>query len=96
MEITERGRTRELFENLGGIVADGFPAIHSPVSRTQTGTAYLKAPGLVMLSKPQVNVRGLDGFLEGFDPELGFPGYIDDPTELPDSSQLCKTAGQLC
>ncbi len=49
-----------------------------------------------MLSKPQVNVRGLDGFLEGFDPELGFPAYIDDPTELPDSSQLCKTAGQLC
>ncbi len=96
METTERGRTTELFENLGGTVADGFPAIHSSVSRTQTGTVYLKAPGVVMLSKPQVNVRGFGGFLEGFDPELGFPAYIDDPTELPDSSQLCKTAGQLC
>jgi thymidylate synthase (FAD) len=49
-----------------------------------------------MLSKPQVNVQSLGGFLEGFDPELEFPGYIDDPTELPGSSQLCKTAGQLC
>ncbi len=96
METTERGRTTELFENLGGTVADGFPAIQSPVSRTRTGTAYLKAPGVVMLSKPQVNVQSLAGFLEGFDPELGFPAYIDDPTELPGSSQLCKTAGQLC
>jgi len=97
LEITERGRTIELFESLGGTVAaDGFPVIHSPVSRTQAGAAYLKAPGVVMLSKPQVNVWGLGGFLEGFDPELVFPAYIDDPTELPDSSQLCKTAGQLC
>ena len=96
METTERGHTTELFESLGGTVADGFPAIHSPVYRTGTGTAYLKAPGVVMLSKPQVNLRGLGDFLEGFDPELGFPAYIDDPTELPDSSQLCKTAGQLC
>jgi thymidylate synthase (FAD) len=94
LETTER--TTELFESLGGTVADGFPAIHSPVYRTQVGAVYLKGPGVVMLSKPQVNVRGLGGFLEGFDPELGFPAYIDDPIELPDSSQLCKTAGQLC
>ena len=39
---------------------------------------------------------GLAGFLEGFDPELRFPEYLDDPTKLPDSSQLCKTAGQTC
>ncbi len=96
METTERGRITELFENLGGTVEDGFPAIHSPVSHTQMGTAYLKAAGVVMLTRPQTNVRGLGGFLEGFDPSSEFPAYIDDPTGLPDSSQLCKTAGQLC
>jgi thymidylate synthase (FAD) len=97
LETTERGgHVSELFEELGGTVSDGFPAIHSPVSRTDAGTAYLKTPGVVMLARPQTNVAGLGGFLEGFDEALRFPEYLDDPTELPDSSQLCKTAGQLC
>ena len=98
METSERNaeRASELFDALGGTVADGFPAIHSPVSRTGRGTAYLRAPGVVMLARPRTNVAGLAGFLEGFDEELGFPAYVDDPTPLPDSSQLCKTAGQLC
>jgi thymidylate synthase (FAD) len=89
-------RVSELFEEMGGTVEDGFPAVHSPVYRTGTGTPYLKAPGIVMLARPQTNVAGLAGFLEGFDPELRFPEYLDDPTRLPDSSQLCKTAGQTC
>src|SRR5829696_1217568 len=98
METTERNteRARQLFEELGGIVRDGFPAIHSPVRRTQVGTPYLKRPGVVMISKHQTNVAGLEGFLEGFDPNLRFTEYLDDPTELPGSSQLCKTAGQTC
>ena len=98
METTERNamRAEKLFEGLGGVVQDGFPAIHSPVHHTASGTAYLRTPGVVVLARPQTNVRGLGGFLEGFDPGLGFPGYLDDPTGLPDSSQLCKTAGQLC
>ncbi len=98
METTETGARRapQLFETLGGTVADGFPAVHSPVYRTGEGTPYLKAPGVVMLAKPQTNVAGLAGFLGGFDPGLRFPGYLDDPTPLPDSSQLCKMAGQLC
>ncbi|HEV2745649.1 MAG TPA: FAD-dependent thymidylate synthase, partial [Rubrobacter sp.] len=98
METTERSaaRAEELFRGLGGAVQEGFPAIHAPVYSTAAGTAYLKTPGVVVLAKPQTNVAGLGGFLEGFDPDLGFPGYLDDPTELPDSSQLCKTAGQLC
>jgi len=98
LETTERTAqlARELFEKLGGSVQDGFPAVHSPVYRTGTGTPYLKAPGVVMLARPQTNVAGLAGFLEGFDSELRFPEYLDDPTRLPDSSQLCKTAGQTC
>jgi flavin-dependent thymidylate synthase len=86
----------ELFGALGGTVVDGFPAIHSPVFRTAGGTAYLKAAGVVMLARPRTNIAGLAGFLEGFDPELGFVSYLDDPTPLPDSSQLCKTSGQTC
>jgi flavin-dependent thymidylate synthase len=96
LETSERNAVSELFEALGGTVADGFPAIHSPVFHTKEGTPYLKAPGVVMLARPRTNVAGLAGFLEGFDPELGFPAYLDDPTRLPDSSQLCKIAGQTC
>ncbi len=98
METTERDadHAARLFDTLGGTVADGFPAIHSPVYHTGAGTAYLQAPGVVMLARPQTNVAGLAGFLEGFDPALGFPSYLDDSIRLPDSSQLCKTAGQTC
>src|ERR671920_2649574 len=98
METTERNaeRAQLLFEELGGTVNDGFPTIHSQIHHTEAGTPYLKSPGVVVLAKPQTNVAGLGGFLEGFDPDLRFPEYLDDPTVLPDSSQLCKTAGQLC
>ena len=97
METTERaGHISELFKASGGTVSDGFPAVHSPVSHTPAGTAYLKAPGVVMLAKPQTNLAGLKDFLGGLDSSLSFPAYLDDPTELPGSSQLCKTAGQLC
>jgi thymidylate synthase (FAD) len=91
-----RGRVEELFGAVGGTAESGFPAIHSPVSHTRAGTAYLKSPGVVMLSRPQVDISGLGGFLSGFDLSLDFPAYLDDPTLLPDSSQLAKTAGQLC
>jgi thymidylate synthase (FAD) len=94
METKERAQ--QLFETLGGTVTDGFPAIHSPVFHTEAGTPYLKRPGVVVLARPQTNVAGLGGFLEGFDPNLRFPEYIEDPTDLPDSTQLCKTAGQVC
>jgi len=98
VETTERNAARmgKLFEELGGTVVDGFPAIDSPMHHTRAGTPYLKGPGVVMFAKPQTNVAGLAGFLEGFDPDLRFPEYLDDPTRLPDSSQLCKTSGQVC
>jgi thymidylate synthase (FAD) len=98
LETTTRNaeRAKNLFQELGGETSNGFPAIHSPAHRTRSGTPYLRAPGVIMLAKPQTNVAGLAGFLEGFDPDLRFPEYLDDPTELPDSSQLCKTAGQAC
>lgn len=88
---------QNLFDSLGGTNSGGFPAIHSQVFHTPGRlTPYLKTPGVVMLSKPQVDVSALRGFLEGFGPSLNFPAYLDDPTALPDSSQLCKTSGQTC
>jgi thymidylate synthase (FAD) len=98
LETTGRSTERiaELFGELGGELVEGFPAVHSPVYHTGTGTAFLRMPGVVMLAKPQTNVANLGAFLEGFDPSSGFPEYLEDPTALPDSSQLCKTAGQLC
>jgi flavin-dependent thymidylate synthase len=98
LETTERNprRASELFEELGGTVVDGFPAIHSSVHHTRAGTPYLKSPGVLTLAQPRTNVAGLAGFLEGFDPKLGFIEYLADPTRLPGSSQLCKTAGQTC
>jgi thymidylate synthase (FAD) len=98
LETTEPGvqRASELFEEMGGTVAEGFPAIHTPVHHTKAGTPYLRSPGVIMLARPRTSIAGLAGFLEGFDPSLGFPDYLEDPTPLPDSSQLCKTAGQVC
>ncbi len=94
--IKEAGDAEGLFTELGGRLSNGFPVIDSETKHTEAGTPYLSGPGVVMLSRPQANVAGLAGFLEGFDPELRFPDYLDDPTELPASSQVAKTAGQLC
>jgi thymidylate synthase (FAD) len=94
--LETREYAAELFERFGGESTSGFPAIHSRVLRTAAGTPYLRAPGVVMISRPQTNLEGLAGFLGGFDPSLRFPEYLDDPTELPGSAQLCKTAGQVC
>jgi len=73
-----------------------FPAIHSQVHHTAAGTPYLREPGIVLIAQPQVDLSGLRGFLEGFDPELEFPAYLDDPVQLPPAEQLVKVAGQLC
>ncbi len=74
----------------------GFPAIHSPVHYSPGGALYLLKPGVVLIARPNTNLGGLAGFLDGFDPSLHFSEYLDDPTNLPDGSQLCKVAGQVC
>ena len=87
---------REIFEALRGRDASGFPAIDSEVFHTDAGTPYLQHAGVVMLAKPDVSTEGIRPFLEGFASELEFPGYLDDPTELPPASRLSKVAGQTC
>jgi thymidylate synthase (FAD) len=85
-----------VFEKLGGAEANGFPLIGSDVFHTDAGTPYLKHPGVAMIARPQVELEGLRGFLSGFGDDLGFAGYLDDPTALTPGAQLSKTAGQTC
>lgn len=92
---TETTHPDALFDALGGDDA-GLPALHSEVRHTAAGTPYLCEPGVVMIARPATDLAGMRPFLEGFDDALGFAGYLDDPGELPPSSQLCKVAGQLC
>ncbi len=85
-----------VFEKLGGTDKGGFLAIHSEVAHTGERTPYLRHPGVALISQPNVNIEGLRPFLEGYGDELGFDGYLDDPTPLPPGSLLLKTAGQTC
>ncbi len=85
-----------LYQQSGGEAHTEFPAIHVSVEHTPAGTPYLTRPGVVVLARPQVNMEGLAGFLDGYSALEHFTGYLDDPTQLPDSAQLCKIAGQLC
>jgi thymidylate synthase (FAD) len=50
----------------------------------------------VLISKPEVELSGMQGFLEGFDDELEFDEYLNDPDDLPPMAALSKVAGQLC
>src|SRR5580658_4502340 len=77
-------------------VETGFPFVPSPAYASDSGTPYLKTPGVAVLARPQVRIDNLRDFLGGFTPDLRFMQYLDDPTELPPGAALCKSAGQLC
>lgn len=73
----------------------GFPFIYSHVYKTAKGTAYLRAPGVHLISKPQTNLQSVDSFLAAFDEKLEFRDYLRDE-EIDDGSALVKFAGQAC
>jgi len=87
---------QQLFEDLGGRLDDGFPEIPASVYHNQSGVPYFKSPGIAMMSKPDVNPRMMRSFLATFDEKFGFLDYLNDPTELPDGTGICKIFGQLC
>jgi thymidylate synthase (FAD) len=70
--------------------------IYSKVYQTAKGTYYLKSPGVILLSKPDVGIHNLKGFLDGFDKKLGFGDYLKDKSILKSSEQISKIAGQAC
>ena len=74
----------------------GFPVCPSNPQFTAAGTPYLTVPGVTVVAKPQVRVSNILGFLDGFNDDLNFSQYVEDPTELPPGASVCKMAGQLC
>jgi len=73
-----------------------YPAYHAQVYQTEKGTHYLKEAGVVLLAQSVPHLDGLRTFLDGFDENLEFPQYLDDPVSLDPSAQLVKVAGQTC
>ncbi len=73
-----------------------YPALDAAVLRTDQGTPFLQEPGVVLVAMPATDLRGLDGFLRGFDPALEFGAYLEDPVALPPAERLVKMAGQVC
>jgi len=74
----------------------GYPSVNSEAKFTPAGTPYLQAPGVSLLSKPNVNPEGLRSFLNGFGQNLQFEQYLDDEAILTPGAHICKIAGQLC
>lgn len=90
-------RVQELFSKLGGrITVRGHTVIDALVQTTPKGVQYLQMPGIALVSKPQIDLEVLSGFLGGFEPELEFTNYINDETPLTDGSQIAKLGGQVC
>lgn len=73
-----------------------FPRLDAPAFTTPGGVAYVKEPGVVLISQPDVDISGMRTFLDQFKADLQFGAYVDDPTALPAGTHLCKTAGQTC
>src|SRR3989344_8627966 len=94
--MNDKSAVEKCFTDVGGELLGGLPMIHVPVLRTSAGVPYLQKPGVAMFAKPQVNPQVIKGFLDGFDKELEFDQYLDDPTALTDGTQLAQIAGQLC
>jgi len=68
----------------------------SKVYFTKEKTAYLKNPGLALISKPDVDISGISDFLEGFPKDYEFIKYLKDLVKLPPAEKLTKVAGQTC
>jgi thymidylate synthase (FAD) len=94
--MTDSPTVDSLFAAKSGLIFEGLPAIHSTPRFTQAGTAYLQAPGVVLLARPHVSLAGMAGFVSGFPSELNFSSYLEDPDTLSSAAQLCKVAGQTC
>lgn len=77
-----------------------FPALHADVYQSNdsdSGVPFLFEPGVCLISKPQTDLSAAcEGFVETFNPDLGFDDYRREPPILPEAEELCKFAGQLC
>ena len=83
----------KMYRSLGGSLG-GLPSIHSFAQKSEKGTAFLQAPGVVMIGKTGADLGYLAHFLEEMDDFFG--GYLEDPNKISDGALLAKFAGQLC
>ena len=81
------------FEELNDLSHDGF--IPSEVYYTKQMTPYLKEPGVALVSRTTALLSNTADFLDGFDEDLGFIGYLGDELIEP-GARVCKFAGQMC
>jgi thymidylate synthase (FAD) len=81
-------------------IADGdkLQGFTPHVHHTPAGTPYLTECGLALVSRTESMIDGysVGEFLDGFDDELGFDKYLEDPYTLDSPSAVAKFAGQLC
>src|SRR5437868_579292 len=74
-----------------------LPRVETRVFKTPNGVPYLKAPGVALIGRTTCDLSGVESFLAGFDKELKFDEYLDDPADsLEPGAALSKFAGQLC
>lgn len=79
---------------------DKYPSVPGKVAQTANGTPYLTEPGVALIARTEANFDAVQKeFLPGFDAELNFDDYFNDPVDfefVPSGEALAKFAGQLC
>ncbi|HOX95804.1 MAG TPA: FAD-dependent thymidylate synthase [Candidatus Woesebacteria bacterium] len=78
------------------ITKRGFPFLRADTFLTPKGIRYLKTPGMAMISRPEVDITGLEDFLKGFPEDLLYMDYLNDEENLTPAETLVKAAGQWC
>lgn len=66
------------------------------VEYTSNGTPYLTEPGVVLLTQPVTSLECMRNFLTGFDIDLNYLDYLEDPDKLTGAEAIAKAAGQIC
>ena len=75
---------------------NGLPYFPGTVRRTLSNTPYFTDPGVMLLAQTSIDLAPMQAFLDQFDTDLKFRGYLIDPVWADEGTQLVKTAGQLC
>lgn len=73
-----------------------YPAMHPHIFRTSQGVPYLQESGVAIIAMSIPSFDSVQPFLDGFDEDLGFSSYLNDPTPIGPMEAICKFAGQLC
>jgi thymidylate synthase (FAD) len=102
-EQTKPAMTPEaLFDAWGGMTINSYPVFPAYPKQTKEGSLYFTDPGVALIGRTVCRLDAIKPFLAGFDDELGFREYLEDPPITDsmgyrqDAANLIKFAGQLC